>query len=80
MLSKPIVVCRNTGVDIIVEDNGIGLVVDYSKSGFESAINEFIGMDEYELFEMGQRARSLYDNRYSWCNMQEVLLGVYGVI
>lgn len=35
MLGKPIVMAKNTGFDEIIEENNIGCLIEYSKSGLK---------------------------------------------
>ena len=72
-LGKPIIVCRGTGIDKIVEDNDIGCVIDYDAKQFYEALRKLKTNDELRK-HMGIRARKLYDEKYSWSIMKSRLL------
>ncbi|TQP64996.1 glycosyltransferase, partial [Vibrio cholerae] len=38
LLSKPIIVCNSTGIDALVNDEGIGFSIDYSGVSFECCL------------------------------------------
>lgn len=75
-LGKPVIVCRGTGIDKIVEQNNIGIVINYDVREFYDAVRYL--KDNPELcLEMGIKARKLYDSVFSWKLMEEVLLNSY---
>lgn len=78
-LSKPVIVCRGTGIDRIVDEFKIGIVIDYDACQFYEAINTLLS-DEQLRIEMGKRARELYDEKYRWSIMSERLIGLYSRI
>lgn len=75
-LAKPVVVCRGTGIDKIVEKNNIGVVIDYNESDFYEAIRYLQDNDKLRK-QMGIRARELYDQEYRWDIMKNRLLEQY---
>ena len=75
-LAKPLIVCRGTGIDRIVEENNIGIVIDYSAESFYEALRTLCA-DEKLRHEMGVRARRLYEEKYNWQIMKERLLAIY---
>lgn len=78
-LGKPVIVCRGTGIDQIVEKNQIGVVIDYNVEEFYNAVR-YLKADPELCRQMGQRARQLYDQKYRWSIMEEKLLDTYGEI
>ena len=75
-LGKPVIVCRGTGIDRIVEENNIGIVINYDVKEFYTAVRKL--KDNPELCkEMGRRARQLYDDIYNWALMEKILLDSY---
>lgn len=70
-LGKPIIVCKDTGVDKIVADNKIGEVISYSGLDFEKAIYE-IKRQKYNK-EKIQKVYSLYH----WNTMENRLINGY---
>ena len=75
-LAKPVIVCRGTGIDKIVRENNIGIVIDYSVDEFFQAVKYLCENDAIRI-EMGQRARRLYEREYKWSLMKERLLPLY---
>ena len=75
-LGKPIIVCKGTGIDKVVEENNIGKVIDYDVHQFYNAVRMF--KDNPELCaQMGKRARKLYEEKFSWSIMERLLLETY---
>ncbi|MBR2987373.1 MAG: glycosyltransferase family 4 protein [Clostridia bacterium] len=75
-LGKPIIVCRGTGIDAIVLEHQIGRVIEYDAKDFYKALRELSADDELRK-EMGKRARCLYEERYHWKIMKDILLTAY---
>ncbi len=78
-LAKPVIVCRNTGIDKIVEKNRIGIVIDYDPHQFYEALNYLLSNQD-ACFEMGLNARHLYEQKYKWDIMKERLVKLYDEI
>ena len=78
-LGKPQIVCRGTGIDKIVEENDIGMVIDYDANQFYEALRKLVADDEKRA-QMGARARKLYEEKYDWAIMKRVLLEAYDVL
>lgn len=75
-LGKPVIVCRGTGIDRIVEENEIGVVIDYDAQEFYQALRALLS-DPEKRAEMGSRARNLYESKYDWSMMKERLVRIY---
>ncbi len=75
-LGKPVIVCKGTGIDKIVEENNIGCVIDYDAQQFYVALRNLSMNDELRK-QMGVRARKLYDEKYNWNIMKSILLDMY---
>lgn len=75
-LGKPIIVCRGTGIDRIVERERCGVVISYSAEEFYAALDYLIRNPE-ECAQMGYRGRQLYLAEYAWSRMQKRLLRAY---
>lgn len=75
-LGKPVIVCKGTGIDKIVSDNNIGVVIDYDAAQFYSAVRRLASNPQL-CEEMGKRARKLYDEKYNWGIMSKRLLEIY---
>ena len=75
-LGKPLIVCKGTGIDEVVKDNNIGIVINYSSEEFFMALKTLL-RSEKNRREMGQRARQLYEDSYRWSMMQAKLQNEY---
>ena len=75
-LGKPIIVCRGTGIDQIVEKNNVGKVIDYRADQFYQAVR-YYKEHPAECAEIKARARALYDQHYQWQVMRDRLLNAY---
>ena len=75
-LGKPVIVCKGTGIDKIVEKNNIGCVIDYDVKQFYKALCGLVENPELRA-EMGKRARWLYEEQYSWSAIKNNLLELY---
>ena len=78
-LGKPLIVCRGTGIDKVVEQNDIGRVINYDADEFYSALRALTADDTLRS-EMGIRARALYEEHYRWSRMKDRLIKLYGEI
>ncbi len=78
-LGKPVIVCRGTGIDKVVEKYGIGMVIDYNSEDFYKAV-EYLTTHQKEAEEMGTRAKKLYSEKYEWKKMRALLLQLYSDI
>lgn len=76
LLAKPLVVCNSTGIDKLVDDEGIGFSIDYSGVGFEKCFEHILN-SKVDLVSAGRKARALYDEKYSWSQMESVLYQLY---
>lgn len=78
-LGKPLIVCEGTGIDKVVKDNCLGMVISYDAKDFYSALRRLINNPD-EMREMGNRGRKLYKEKYSWSIMKERLISAYSSI
>ena len=78
-LGKPVIVCRGTGIDKVVEKYGIGMVIDYDSEDFFKAV-EHLTTHQKEAGDMGMRAKKLYSEKYEWKKMRALLLQLYSDI
>lgn len=80
MLGKPIIVARNTNMDIIVQHHECGIVVEYGRiEELEKALSR-LASDEALRQYLGQNARRAYETVYSWERMRQRLLSLYASI
>uniref|UniRef100_A0A7C3MKX3 Glycosyltransferase n=1 Tax=Dictyoglomus thermophilum TaxID=14 RepID=A0A7C3MKX3_DICTH len=76
MLSKPIIVAKGTGIDKLVMEEKIGLIVDYGNiKDTEDAIRKL----EDKLFRdsLGLRGRKLYERKYNWQFAEKKVINIY---
>lgn len=78
-LSKPIIVCKNTGVDRLVEENNCGLIIEYSSKYFYEAVNK-LSKDKILAEEIGKNGNKAYNEKFSWKIMQERIKELYEYI
>ena len=72
-LSKPIIVCNNTGVDQLVNEEKIGYSIDYNAEEFIKCLDS---IDENEYEKISKRTRKLYLEKYNWDIMKERLIDI----
>lgn len=75
-LSKPVIVCKGSGIDELVEREHIGVVINYSSNDFYKALRH-LKEHPMECNLMGKNGRNIYDNKYSWRLMKRRLLDAY---
>ena len=76
MLSKPVMMCENTGWDEVISQNGIGVMVKPSEDGIRAGL-ENLAQKKSSWDEMGKRGNELYRNTYSWDIMNERVKALY---
>lgn len=72
-LSKPVIVCKGTGIDTIVKENDIGIVINYDAKEFYDALT-WIKANPIEAKTMGAKGRLLYEQKYLWSRMEEIIV------
>lgn len=75
-LGKPIIVCKGTGIDVIVEKYKLGIVIPYDARAFYDAIRKLL-KNPALCTQMGNKARNLFLNQYNWEKMEKLLLKTY---
>lgn len=75
-LGKPIIVCKKTGIDQIVDKHGIGISIEYDAREFLEALIQ-LGNHEELRYNMATRGKELYKNEYSWEQMKKRLVQEY---
>ena len=74
-LGKPIIVAKDTGIDQIVKNNEMGIVINYTEEAFEKALSVILSNPE-KIKQTGENAKKAY-NIYSWEKMRDLLVKVY---
>ncbi len=75
-LGKPLIMARNTGMASVVEENGIGEVIDYNVESFNNAIDKFIANRDSQN-KIAAKSFELYKSSYSWKQMEERIHSIY---
>lgn len=72
-LGKPIIVCKNTGVDELVDKEKIGYSINYNSKEFVDTINK-ITQNDYK--KMSEKTYKLYKEKYKWDRMFDEYLKI----
>ncbi|WZL73674.1 glycosyltransferase family 4 protein [Clostridiaceae bacterium 35-E11] len=75
MLGKAIIVVNNTGIDEIVRNENMGLVIEFTEEALSYAIN-YIVNNPNELEKMKRNAKNAY-KKFSWEEMRARIISVY---
>lgn len=75
MLGKALLVAKDTGVDKLVESEGMGLVVDYNKKSVEENLNLLITNRQY-LNDLKVKSKESY-HKYSYNEMSKRIQNIY---
>lgn len=78
-LGKPLIMAKNTGMASVVENNGIGVVIDYSEEGLNRAIDYLIA-NRAKWKDISNIEHCLYEEQYSWDVMQQRIINLYNEI
>jgi glycosyltransferase involved in cell wall biosynthesis len=78
MLGKPIIVAKNTGMDLIVDKYKLGFIVDYGDiKQIEAVLIEISSWNKDELQEFSERVKMVYRERFAWNIMEQRLIKLY---
>ena len=78
-LKKPIIVCKNTGVDELVEKENCGLAIEYSAREFFDAVDRL--KKDKDLYKtLSENGNVAYEARYSWATMKNVIRKMYNEV
>jgi glycosyltransferase involved in cell wall biosynthesis len=77
MLGKPVIVAQDTNVDRVIASGECGLVVPYGDPAALQAALERLQFDPGLRQRLGNNARRVYEQRYSWEIMRQRLLALY---
>ncbi len=75
-LGKPLLMAKNTGMASIVEEYGIGQVIDYNTESLGNAIDYFIQNKDSQK-EIAEKTTMIYKTMYSWQQMEQRILSLY---
>ena len=75
-LGKPTIMVHNTGMDVLVDTNNLGLTIDNNILSLEKALYSI--KDNLEYWKKNsQRIKELYLSSFSWQTMERRLLDIY---
>lgn len=75
-LGKPIIVCKNTGIDKFVTKYKLGQVINYDAKDFFDKINNIFSENK-KLKEFSFNSKKLYNEKFSWSIMEKKLINIY---
>ncbi len=76
LLGKPLIMARGTGMASVVEEQGIGEVIDYNADSLNSAIDRLIE-NAATRRKISEKEEKLYKKMYSWQEMERRILSMY---
>lgn len=76
MLAKPVVMAKGTGMSDIVEENQIGVTIDYDIKGFSKGLLE-LASQKAQWYAMKTKMSQIYNNTYCWDEMKRRLINLY---
>lgn len=77
-LGKPIIVCKNTGIDELVKNENIGISISYDAKKFIEVIENLAENKELQK-QWSDNAKKLYNEKYSWEQMEKKLIEEYSL-
>lgn len=75
-LAKPVIVCKGTGIDKVVKENNLGMVIDYDVNQFYQAIRKFKN-NPLDCEKIMLNNKKQYDEKYSWKKMEIKFLNIF---
>ena len=75
-LGKPIIVCKNTGIDELVEKNNTGFSINYDAKELIKKLEE-ISKDKKILKLISSNSKKMYEEKYNWQIMEKRLINIY---
>lgn len=84
MLGKPLIMMKNTGMDETIKTNNLGVVLECNEEddwcdAFSNALDMLLN-NRQKWDELSIKAKSIYQNEFSWDRMEERLLREYKVL
>lgn len=78
-LGKPLLMAKNTGMASIVEEYGIGEVIDYDEISLNSALDRLIA-NKSKFKQIADIEIKMYNEKYSWTRMENTIDKIYSDI
>lgn len=79
MLGKPLLMCENTGWDMLFQEEKIGFLISYSQEGISQGLSKlYEAKDQWST--MSEAGKRLYRQKYSWDTMKQRIRKIYSEI
>lgn len=78
-LGKPLIVCKNTGIDLAVLEHKLGFAINYNAEEFYDALRMILNDSSFSK-NASIEGRTLYNNNYNWGLMKGKLMSLYNDI
>lgn len=76
LLQKPVIMCKNTGWDDVLDEYGTGILIEPTRDGLKDGLDELYNK-KTEWATMGSNGKALYNEKYSWSVMKERIQSLY---
>ena len=76
MLGKPLIMVKGTGMSEVVDENGIGVLIDCNEKSLKRGLEILIGRRE-EWPDIRIKMNNMYNEMYSWKIMEKRLTELY---
>lgn len=76
MLGKPLIMVKNTGMSEVVAEHNIGELIDFNQESLRQAIDKLIERKK-EWPEISRKMKLLYEEQYSWGEMEKRIIALY---
>lgn len=78
MLGKPLIMIKDTGMSEFVSNYHLGEIIDLNNKNFSLQFAEALEkIKKKDIMKISNNCRSLYEDKFSWSNMEQRLLEVY---
>jgi poly(glycerol-phosphate) alpha-glucosyltransferase len=78
--SCPVLVTPGTNISELVTDYAAGIAVDYAPGALSTGLEAIVGLSPERYVHMGQRARQLVDDHFSWSVTADRLARAYAAV
>jgi glycosyltransferase involved in cell wall biosynthesis len=75
-LGKPLIMVKGTGMSQEVQDNDLGILIDYDENSFVNGVRALIDRKK-DWSQISRRMKNLYNEKYSWEKMSTRLVSLY---
>ncbi len=79
MLGKPLIMVNGTGMSKIVENEQIGVIINYNKESLAKGLEQLF-LNQVSWDTISGKMKNLYVEKYSWELMERRLLDLYATL